>query len=138
MSSIENQYNEQQEQDFAEYLEFKEKRNRELGLQVDGSSLGDSVHPLTIKSYSKLKQPVPDSVRLATLRPNERLLRMITELKGKKPEIKTTITRIYRLKDKDKTGKEFLVYNKHLEFEDLNENLRTLDYDYCGCHEEAI
>jgi hypothetical protein len=39
MSSIENQYNEQQEQDFAEYLEFKEKRNRELGLQVDGSSL---------------------------------------------------------------------------------------------------
>jgi hypothetical protein len=67
-----------------------------------------------LKSYAKLQLPVPDSVRLATLRFNERMLRMITEVKGKKPEIKTTITRIYRLKDNEKTGKEYLVYNKHL------------------------
>jgi hypothetical protein len=136
MSSIENQYNEQQENDLAEFLEFKEKRNRELGLQVDGSPLGDSVHKDTIKSYSKLKQPVPDSVRLATLRPGERMLKMITEMKGKPPEIKTTITRVLRLKDKG-SGKEYLVYNKHLEFNDLNGNLHQLDYTNCNSHPEA-
>jgi hypothetical protein len=136
MSSIENQYNEQQEEDYAEFLEFKEKRNRELGLQVDGSPLGDSVHPLTIKSYAKLKQPVPDTVRLATLRPAERMLKQITEMKGKPPEIKTTISRVLRLKDKE-SGKEFLVYYKHLEFNDLNGNLHTLDYTNCNSHPEV-
>ena len=63
---------------------------------------------------------------------------MITELKGKKPDITTTIKRVYRLKDNEKNGKEYLVYNKHLEFEDLNQNIRTLDYDYCGYHPVAI
>ncbi|MGI8831518.1 MAG: hypothetical protein ACR2IS_02640 [Nitrososphaeraceae archaeon] len=136
MSNIQNEYNEHQEEEYAEFLEFKEKRNRELGLQVDGSPLGDSVHKGTIKSYEKLKQSVPDTVRLATLRPGDRMLRMITEMKGKPPEIKTSIRRILRLKDK-KTGKESLVYDKHLEFNDLNGNLHTLDYDNCNCHEEA-
>lgn len=136
MSSIQNKYNEQQEEDYAEFLEFKEKRNRELGLQVEGSPLGDSVHKGTIKSYEKLKQPVPDNVRLATSRPNERMLKMITELKGKPPEIRTTIIRVLRLKDKQ-SGKEFLVYDKHLEFNDLNGNLHTLDYTNCNSHGEA-
>ena len=52
------------------------------------------------------------------------------------PEIKTTITRVMRLKDQG-SGKEYLVYNKHLEFNDKNGNLRTLDYTNCNSHEEA-
>ena len=136
MSSIENQYNEHQEEQYAEFLEFKEKRNRELGLQVDGSPLGDSVHKGTIKSYQKLKQPVPDNVRLATLRPNERMLKQITELKGKLPEIRTTIPKVLRLKDKE-SGKEFLVYDKHIEFNDLNGNPHHSDYTNCNSHPEA-
>jgi hypothetical protein len=113
-----------------ETKETKGKRNT-----TDGFPLGESVHKDTIKSYAKLKKPVPDSVRLATLRPNERMLRMLTEM-GKRPEVKTTISRIYRLKDKD-SGKEYMIWNKHLEFKDRNENLRTLDYDYCDCHPEV-
>ena len=105
-------------------------------MQVDGSPLGNSVHKVTIKSYEKLKQPVPDNVRLATLRPNERMLKMITELKGKPPEIRTTISRVLRLKSKE-SGKEFLVYDKHLKFNDLNGNLHSLDYTNYNCHEEA-
>ena len=136
MSSIENQYNEQQEDQYAEFLEFKEKRNRELGLQVDGSPLGDSVHKLTIKSYQKLKQPVPDSVRLATLRPNEKMLKQITELKGKLPEIKTTITKVMRLLDKE-TSKQYLIFDKTIEFLDLNGNVHRSDYINNLCHPEA-
>lgn len=30
-----------------------------------------------------------------------------------------------------------MVYDRHLEFSDLNGNLRTLDYDACNIHEEA-
>ena len=63
MSSIENQYNKQQQQDFDEFMEYKERKNRQLGLQVDGSILGESVHKDTIRSYDKLQLPVPDSVR---------------------------------------------------------------------------
>lgn len=83
-----------------------------------------------------MKQPVPGSVYLATRKPNERMIRMLTELDGKMPEIKTTITRVMRLKDQG-SGKEYLVYNKHLEFNDKNGNLRTLDYTNCNSHEEA-
>ena len=61
---------------------------------------------------------------------------MLTELDGKMPEIKTTITRVMRLKDQG-SGKEYLVYNKHLEFNDKNGNLRTLDYTNYNSHEEA-
>lgn len=50
MSSIQHEYNEHQEEEYAEFLEFNEKRNMELGLQVDGSPLVDSVHKYTIKS----------------------------------------------------------------------------------------
>jgi hypothetical protein len=135
MSSIENEYKAYQEDDYQEYLEFKEKRDRAKGILPEGYPIGDSVHPLTIKSYEKLGKQVPDSVRYATLRPNERMLHMLTEM-GKAPEVKTTITRVYRLKDKD-SGKEFMVWNKHLEFLDRNENVRTLDYDYCGYHLEV-
>ena len=136
MSSIENQYNEKQEEDYNEFVDWKGKRNRELGLQVDGSPLGDSVHKGTIKSYQKLKQPVPDNVRLATLRPNERMLKQITELKGKLPEIRTSIPKVLRLKDKE-SGKEFLVYDKHIEFNDLNSNPHHSDYTNCNSHPEA-
>ena len=94
------------------------------------------VHKGTIKSYQKLKQPVPDNVRLATLRPNERMLKQITELKGKLPEIKTTIPKVLRLKDKE-SGKEFLVYDKHIEFNDLNGNPHHSDYTNCNSHPEA-
>jgi hypothetical protein len=45
-----------------------------------------------------LKQPVPDSVYLATRKPNERMIRMLTELDGKMPEIKTTKTRVMILR----------------------------------------
>lgn len=135
MSVINNEYKAYQEDDYQEYLEFKEKRDRAKGILPDGSILGDSVHPLTEKSYNKLDKPVPDSVRLATLRPNERMLRMLTEM-GKKPEVKTTISRVYRLRDKD-TGKEYMLWNKQLEFLDKNEGLRTLSYDYCGYHPEV-
>ena len=82
-----------------------------------------------------MKQPVPDSVYLATRKPNERMIRMLTELDGKMPEIKTTNT-CYDIKDQG-SGKEYLVYNKHLEFNDKNGNLRTLDYTNCNSHEEA-
>ena len=64
------------------------------------------------------------------------MIRMLTELDGKMPEIKSTITRVMRLKDQS-SGKEDLVYNKHLEFNDKNGNLRTLDYTNYNSHEEA-
>ena len=50
---------------------------------------------------------------------------MLTEM-GKRLEVETTIRMVLRLKYKY-TGKEFLVYNKHLEFQDRNENVRTLE-----------
>jgi hypothetical protein len=34
--SIENEYDQQQEQDYQEYLEFKEKRDREKGILPEG------------------------------------------------------------------------------------------------------
>ena len=57
--------------------------------------------------------------------------------KGEKFEVKKTITRVYRLKNKD-NGKEFLTWNEHIEFKDRMDNLHTLDYSRCGTHEEAI
>ena len=57
--------------------------------------------------------------------------------KGEKFEVKKTITRVYRLKNKD-NGKEYMVWNEHLEFRDRMDNVHTLDYSRCGTHEEAI
>jgi hypothetical protein len=96
INEIQNEYQEQDEEDFEEFKEWKAKERREKGILEDGSPLGESVHKDTIKSYAKLKMVVPDNVRLTTLRPNERYLRMLTEM-GNRPEIKTTIRKIYRL-----------------------------------------
>jgi hypothetical protein len=136
MSSIEREFSEHTDQEFQEFLEFKEKRLREKGLLGDGSPLGDSVHKDTLKSYNKLKLSVPDSVRLASLRPYERAKRMFLELKNGKLDIQTVITSIFRLKDKN-TGKEYLVWNKRESFKDNNDNVRRAEYMYCGCHQEV-
>ena len=52
MSSIENEYNQMEQDNYEEFLEFKEWRDRERGI-VEGSPIGDTLHPKTIKSYSK-------------------------------------------------------------------------------------
>ena len=64
------------------------------------------------------------------------MLKQITELKGKLPEIRTSIPKVLRLKDKE-SGKEFLVYDKHIEFNDLNGNPHHSDYTNCNSHPEA-
>lgn len=135
MSSIENRFREHQEDEYAEFLEFKEKKMREKGILPDGSPLGDSVHRDTIKSYAKLRLPVPDTVRLATLRPHERMKRIVLELKGRL-DIQTTITKVCRLKDKG-TGKEFIVWDRHEQIKDMNDNTRSADYSYCGTHQKV-
>jgi hypothetical protein len=139
MSSIENEYNQQQEEDYQEFLDFKERRDRERGI-VEGHPIGDTLHPKTVKSYSKLGLPTPDSVYYASRRAEERALKMHKALaieKGEKFEEKKTITRVYRLKDKD-TGKEFLTWSELIEFSDRMDNPHSLNYDRCGTHEEAI
>jgi hypothetical protein len=138
-SNIENEYNQQQEDDYQEYLEFKEKRDRDKGI-IEGHPIGDTLHPLTIKSYAKLGLATPDSVYYASRRHLERMLKMLKALaaeKGEKFEVRKTITRVYRLKNKD-NGKEFMTWNEHLEFRDRMDNVHTLNYSRCGLHEEAI
>lgn len=139
-TSIENEYKQQEEEDYQEYLDFKEKRDREKGILPEGYPIGDTLHPLTVKSYTKLGLDTPDSVYYASRRPTERMLKMCKALaveKGQKFEPKKTITRVYRLKNKD-NGKEFMAWNELIEFNDRMDNLHTLDYSRCGTHEEAI
>jgi hypothetical protein len=140
MSSIENEYKQQQEEDYQEYLDFKEKRDREKGILPEGYPIGDTLHERTVKSYAKLGLDTPDSVYYASKRPTERMLKMCKVLaaeKGEKFEVTKTITRVYRLKDKN-SGKEFMTWNEHLEFADRMDNIHTLDYSRCGVHPEAI
>jgi hypothetical protein len=138
-SSIENEYKQQQDEDYEEYLEFKEKRDREKGILPEGYPIGETLHPKTVKSYTKLGLNTPDSVYYASRRPTERMKKMLTALaaeKGEKFEVKKTITKVCRLKNKD-NGKEYLTWSEHLEFKDRMDNIHTLDYDRCGTHEEA-
>jgi hypothetical protein len=66
MSSIENEYRQQQGEDYQEYLEFKEKRDRKKGILPEGYPIGDTLHPKTVKSYAKLGLDTPDSVYYAS------------------------------------------------------------------------
>ena len=129
-----------EEDSYQEFLDFKERRDREKGILPEGHIIGETLNPKTIKSYSKLGLAVPDSVYYASRRPAERMLKMCKAIaieKGEKFEPKKTITRVYRLKNKD-NGKEYLTWNENLEFRDRMDNLHTLDYSRCGTHEEAI
>jgi hypothetical protein len=130
----------QQEEDYQEYLDFKEKRDREKGILPEGYPIGDTLHERTVKSYAKLGLDTPDSVYYASRRPTERMLKMCKALaaeKGEKFEVTKTITRVYWLKDKN-SGKEFMTWNEYLEFADRMDNIHTLDYSRCGVHPEAI
>lgn len=139
-SSIENEYNQQQEEDYQEFLEFKERRDREKGILPEGYPIGDTVHPKSIKSYAKLGLQFPDSVYYASRRFTERMLKMHKALaieKGEKFEVKKTITNVYRLKSKE-NGKEYMAWNEFFEFNDRMDNPHSLDYSRCGTHPEAI
>lgn len=140
MSSIENEFNQQQQEDYEEFLEFKERRDREKGILPEGYPIGDTVNPKSVKSYAKLGLAFPDSVYFASRRSTERMLKMHRALaaeKGEKFEVKKTITRVYRLKDKD-TGREHMTWSESLSFKDRMDNVHSLNYDRCGTHEEAI
>ena len=140
MSSIENEYNQKQEEDYQEFLEFKERRDRAKGILPEGYAIGETLHPKTVKSYTKLGLPTPDSVYFASRRPTERMLKMHRALaieKGEKFEVTKTIHTCYRLKDKE-NGKEHMVWNESLSFKDRMDNVHTLDYSHCGTHPEAI
>jgi hypothetical protein len=140
MSSIENEYNRQQQEDYEEFLEFKEKRDRAKGLLPEGFPIGDTLHEKTVKSYAKLGLDTPDSVYFASRRPTERMLKMCKALaieKGEKFEVTKTITRVYRLRNKE-NGKEYLTWNEHLSFTDRMDNVHNINYSRCGLHEEAI
>ena len=140
MSSIENEYNQQQEEEYEEYRDWKERHDREKGI-IEGSPIGDTLHPKTIKSYSKLGLPTPDNVYYASRRHLERKKKMLTALaaeKGEKFEVTKTITKVCRLKDKEGNGKEYMTWNENLSFKDRMDNVDTLDYSHCGTHPEAI
>ena len=79
MSSIENEYRQQQGDDYQEYLEFKEKMDRKKGILPEGYPFGDTLHSKTVKSYAKLGLDTPDSVYYASRRPAERMLKMHRE-----------------------------------------------------------
>ena len=90
-SSIENEYNQQQDEDYQEFLEFKERRDREKGVLPEGYPIGETLHSKTVKSYAKLGLDTPDSVYFASRRPAERMKKMLTSLaaeKGEKFEVK--------------------------------------------------
>jgi hypothetical protein len=139
-SSIENEYKQQEDEDYEDYRDWKERRDREKGILPEGYPIGDTLHPDTVKSYANLGLDTPDSVYYASRRATERMLKMHRALaieKGEKFEVKKTITRVYRLKDKD-NGKEYMAWNESLSFEDRMDNIHTLDYSRCGTHERAI
>jgi hypothetical protein len=109
MSSIYNEYNQNNDEEFEEFLKWKENRLKEQGIEVGASPLGDSIHEKTIESYKKIKQEPPDTPYLAVRRHLERPKKMLVSV-GRNPEIKTIIRKVFRLKDKN-TGNEFLAYN---------------------------
>jgi hypothetical protein len=138
--SFEGYYKQQEEEDFNEWKDEKEKKLREQGILPEGYPIGQTLHPLTVKSYAKLGMDTPDNVYYASRRHLERMKQMLTSLaveKGEKFDITKTITRVYRLKNKD-NDKEYLTWNETLSFKDRMDNLHTLDYSRCGTHPEPI
>jgi hypothetical protein len=139
-SNIENEYNQQEEEKYEEFRDWKERHDREKGILPEGYPIGETLHPKTVKSYAKLGLDTPDSVYYASRRATERMKKMLTSLaaeRGEKFEVKKTITRVYRLKNKD-NGKEFLAWNEILSFTDKMDNPHSIDYSRCGTHEEAV
>ena len=65
------------------------------------------------------------------------MCKAIAAEKGQNFEVKKTITRVDRLKDKE-TGKEYMAWNETLSFSDRMDNNHTLEYSFCGIHPEAI
>jgi hypothetical protein len=137
--SFEGYYNQLEKEEFDEWKDEKEKKLREQGILPEGFPIGQTLHPLTVKSYAKLGMDTPDNVYYASRRHLERMKQMLTEVKakkGEKLEIKTTIPQVFRLKNKE-DGKEYLAWSEHHEFKDPMDKTQKLDYDRCGSHEEA-
>jgi hypothetical protein len=119
---------------FGEYEENEEEerekirieRLKEKGIHLPVNELSDSIHPKTQESYNKLRLSVPDTVRYASQRPQERLKRMIHEATGKPPKITTILRKIYRLKDAQ--ADEWICYDYEEQFDDLMGNKKSLLY----------
>ena len=138
--SFEGYYNQLEKEEFDEWKDEKQKKLKEQGILPEGYPIGQTLHPLTVKSYANLGMADKlDNVYYASRRHLERMKQMLIEVKAKKGaklDIQTTIPKVYRLKSKE-DGKEYMAWSEIHEFKNPADRMEKIDYHHCGTHEEA-